>query len=342
MEPYKITDIDLNYIYYSNIKQNQDKKIILIKYNDNNKLQNFVFQIPILDMVNNITIYDNYGEIDLSLNKDTPDIHKFIHFLNELENKIKNDAKTNLSSWFTLDNNNTTINYQKIIRGDSILKIKLIKNNDFETIIQMNNNIKIDLNNFSDNIPDNCPCKIILECYALWIHSSNVFGIFFRPVIISFYINNLYDYKFIEDSDIENIDIPDTDINGTNNKNNIFLTYPNNEKLQSEYNVLYNSLLNTEQRTNKIPNKRGPNKRSQKTKNTKKTSNTSNSEEITSSILQNSLLSKTLLLSNDNNSANNNIKSSDNNLSTNQLLLHDNIDNISSSSSIRDNSNEEM
>ena len=35
----------------------------------------------------------------------------FINQLNELENKIKHDAKSNLSSWFTIDNNNTTINY---------------------------------------------------------------------------------------------------------------------------------------------------------------------------------------------------------------------------------------
>ena len=60
---------------------------------------------------------------------------------------------------------------------------------------------------------------MILECYAIWINSNNDFGIFLRPILISFTPKETYNYKFIEDSDEgEEFDIPDTEVN-----NNIFM-----------------------------------------------------------------------------------------------------------------------
>ena len=115
-------------------------------------------------------------------------------------------------------------------------------------------------------------------------------------------------------------------------QNNIFLTYTDNKKLQSEYNELYNSLVINESSKNKVSNKRGPKK---------KIINTStSSEKIQTSLLQNSLLSKALVLPNNNISlTDNNTSLTDNNTSMKQLL--NNIDNVSSSSSIRDSLHEE-
>ena len=68
---------------------------------------------------------------------------------------------------------------------------------------------------------------MILECYAIWINSNNDFGLFFRPVLLSFNLKekDIYNYKFIE-SDEDEIDIPDTEIN-----HNIFMKGDSNTKL---------------------------------------------------------------------------------------------------------------
>jgi len=227
--PLNIHDIDLNNITYTKIKSNQTKKIILLKYNDkSNSIKNFVIQTPTLLNISTPDFTSGFAEIEVALDgKYNNRIDSFISFLNNLENKIKTDAQNNASEWFNM-NDNQTINFQKIIRESSnyskgTLKIKIIKNNDFETLIQLNNTHKIDTN----SIPANSWCKMILECYAIWINSNNDFGLFFRPVLLSFTLKekDIYNYKFIE-SDEDEIDIPDTEIN-----HNIFMKVDSNNKL---------------------------------------------------------------------------------------------------------------
>lgn len=244
LEPLKINDIDLNKIYYTKIKENQNKKIIIIKYiSDKNKLKNLVFQTPTLTNLNKPNIFNDYAELDILLESKSGNIDYFINFLNDLELKVKDDAKINASRWFT-KNQDSYINFQKIIRDNNTIKVKLIKNNDFETIVQVNNEKRIDY----DLIPENCWSKMILEFYAIWVNSNNDFGLFFRPILISFTIKNIYNYKFLEEeSDSEsNYNIPDTEVG-----NNIFLK-PSNQMLSSskncetsqlECNILYNSLI---------------------------------------------------------------------------------------------------
>jgi len=229
--PLNIHDIDLNNITYTKIKSNQTKKIILLKYNDKSKtnsIKNFVIQTPTLLNISSPDFTSGFAEIEVALDgKYNNRIDSFISFLNNLENKIKTDAQNNASEWFNM-NDNQTINFQKIIRESSnyskgTLKIKIIKNNDFETLIQLNNTHKIDTN----SIPANSWCKMILECYAIWINSNNDFGLFFRPVLLSFNLKekDIYNYKFIE-SDEDEIDIPDTEIN-----HNIFMKVDSSNKL---------------------------------------------------------------------------------------------------------------
>lgn len=230
--PLNIHNIDLNNITYTKIKSNQTKKIILLKYNDKSKtnsIKNFVIQTPTLLNISSPDFTSGFAEIEVALDgKYNNRIDSFISFLNNLENKIKADAQTNASEWFNITETNQTINFQKIIRESSnyskgTLKIKIIKNNDFETLIQLNNTHKIDTN----SIPANSWCKMILECYAIWINSNNDFGLFFRPVLLSFNLKekDIYNYKFIE-SDEDEIDIPDTEIN-----HNIFMKVDSSNKL---------------------------------------------------------------------------------------------------------------
>jgi hypothetical protein len=226
-EPLKIDLVDLSKIVYPKERTNQNKKIILIKLNEN-KCKNFVFQTPTLLNISKSTEKQGYTEIELALvGKEKGKVDKFISFLNNLEAKIKEDAQFNAYTWFnTSSNENTTINFQKIIRESDdyksgTIKLKLIKNNDFETIIELNNNKRISIK----DIPEDSWCKMILEVYAVWVNSANDFGIFLRPILVSFTpkIKDSYNYKFAEESDEDDeIDIPDTE-----NKANIFMQVNN-------------------------------------------------------------------------------------------------------------------
>ena len=126
----------------------------------------------------------------------------------------------NALNWFNLSENNQTINYQKIIRESSnfdkgVLKLKLLKNNDFETIVQLSNNKKINI----CDIPEEYNCKVLLELFAVWVNPNNNFGVFLRPVLVSFEPrNSLYNYKLIDDmEDSEDIqdNILETEVNNT-------------------------------------------------------------------------------------------------------------------------------
>jgi len=227
-EPFKINHIDFNKIAYPKNRSNDKKKIILIKYNDKGKLKNFVFQTPTLLNIGKAQMFNGYYEIELALvGKEKNSVNDLIDFLYELENKIKKDAQSYASEWFNITDKNQTINFQKIIResdnySSGTIKIKIIKNNDFETVLQQNNSKKINV----DSILEDSWCKMILECYAIWINSNNDFGIFLRPILISFTPKEIYNYKFIEDSDEgDDFDVPDTEVN-----NNIFMNIHNNFK----------------------------------------------------------------------------------------------------------------
>jgi hypothetical protein len=230
-EPFKISNVDFSKIVYPKDRINDKKKIILIKYNEKGKLKNFVFQTPTLLNIGKAQMFNGYHEIELALvGKEKERVNYFIDFLNQLEDKIKSDARFNASNWFNITDENQTINFQKIIResdeyNNGTIKLKIIKNNDFETILQQNNSKKIDVN----SIPEDSWTKMILECYAIWINSNNDFGIFLRPILISFTLKETYNYKFIEDSDEgDEFDVPDTEVN-----NNIFMDVRQNYKNKS-------------------------------------------------------------------------------------------------------------
>lgn len=228
-EPFNISNIDLNKIVYPKARTSQNKKIILLKYNDNGKLKNFVFQTPTLLNLFKASKINTYSEIEIALSgKEELKIFKFLNFLNNLEKKIKDDAQANFSSWFDINKDVQTINFQKIIREsddnpNGTIKLKIINNTDFQTCLQINNNKNIKVN----DIPENSWCKLILECYAIWINSNNDFGLFLRPVLVSFTLKETYNYNFVEESDEDEFHIPDTEIN-----TNIFMKINNTSKSQ--------------------------------------------------------------------------------------------------------------
>ena len=216
--PFRINELQIENMCYTNIKSNKKKTIQYIKYNDNNKIKNFIFQTPTLLNVNTIvTKNTNIYELDIPLSgKSDNKINNFEQLLNNIDCKIIKDARVN-HKWFISFPNQKTMKYQKIIRETNIesnnisqnkkniLRLKILKTNDFETILQLNNN-KIK----ASEIPKNCWIKAILEVYAIWIN-ENGFGLFIRPILIDMKTiqQNIYNYKIIEDDSDEIDDMDD-------------------------------------------------------------------------------------------------------------------------------------
>ena len=212
--PYRISEIDINNICYTDIKVNNKKTIIYLKYNDNNKFKNIVFQTPTFMSTYVPKIKNDIYELDVPLmGKEQNKINKFISFLESIDKKIIKDAKNN-NKWFEKFANVKSMKYQRIIREATdktnktgIIRLKLLKTNDFETIIQ-NTTSRMEI----EEINKDCWLRCILELYAIWIN-ENGFGIFVRPVLLNFKPcpKISYNYKLIEDSDDEPaFDVVDT------------------------------------------------------------------------------------------------------------------------------------
>jgi len=226
LEPYRISQIDLDNIRYTRIKSNDRKKVIYLKYQDKKKLKNLVFQTPTLLNINNPIDNGNYYELDIPLKgQNTYKENKLINFLDSLDKKILYDAKMNSHKWFDIVNEGT-VNYQKIIRNsidenyeNGMIRIKILRTPDFETILQINNKERIT----PDNIPQNSWVKMILECYAIWVN-QNGFGLFMRPILVSFKPKEIvnYNYNFIDESDNENDEL-DNIIDTAAENTNIFI-----------------------------------------------------------------------------------------------------------------------
>lgn len=230
--PFKIEDIDFDNIVYKNIKSNTKKTVVFLKYKKKNILKNLVIQTPTFFNINSaISNNTNHYDLDIPLHgKKSDKINKFINFLKELDKKVILDAKINSSAWFSQVETDE-MNYQETIRtsddarfSNGMIRVKIINNDDFKTSLQLNNQTNIT----AEDIPINSWVKMILEIQAIWIN-KNGFGLFVKPMLISFIPIEIKKYKFLEDSEDEIDDVIDdtnsiflnpTDDNGNNYGNN--------------------------------------------------------------------------------------------------------------------------
>jgi hypothetical protein len=216
-EPYKINDIKFDNIVFKKIKLIGNKKIIFIKYKDN-KLNNFVIQ---LSKIKNNNV-NNQNEIEFII--DNP---LYIDLFEKLDNFIIDQAHKN-HIWFEHLDNKSLMNYQRILREDNSIKLRLCNNEELVTKLIINDDIYY---NFDDIISNESTTKIILEIYAVWI-KNNTFGLLLRPINILIKINEkpVYNYKFLEESDDshlqseENINYEsENESNTLNNESHLFI-----------------------------------------------------------------------------------------------------------------------
>jgi len=188
--PYNIKSIDLNNINVKTPKIIKNKKIIFLKYDNNN----FVIQLSKLE--NNI-VFDSTNEIEFEINKKDQ-----INFMNKLDDYIISLGKTNASDWFSHIDDKSSIEYQRILQYNNSVKIKIVNNDNFKTTITLNEESIENLNNL-ENFSLNS--KILLEIYAIWI-KNNSFGLLLRPVNVAFTTVNSYNYDFINETSSESGD----------------------------------------------------------------------------------------------------------------------------------------
>ena len=246
-EPYRCTSINFENIIYKKIKSKyvkQHKKIIYLKYKDGEKNNNFVIQLSKTHGNNVIT----NNEIEFEVND------KLITFFNTLDDSIINEAKNNSQTWFDHIVDTSSINYQRVLNVNNTIKLKFINNNEFTTKCFINEH---EIDSFSDIPTHNTTNKIILECYAVWVKSDS-FGLLLRPVTISLsYVEKqIYNYKFLNDSDNESECLSENDNEYlTENENDLQIFCKNNisELLNiqmqsdttssSDFNINLNNLL---------------------------------------------------------------------------------------------------
>jgi hypothetical protein len=215
LEPLKWEEIKFENIVCHKIirgKKMGGKKIILIKYLNDGELVKFVFQTPKLK-----THVSNSGlTVELLLtNKD----EEFTGFINNLESAVKQLAQKNAlsnESWFNFNDTNAFINFKRILRESNFIKLKLLNDEEFKTdVILEDKNMNLENGNLTS--------KIIVEFYGIWITENNNFGVILRPILVSFkeIKDKKYNYKFIDDSDSEEINIFDTE--GYSHSSDIFL-----------------------------------------------------------------------------------------------------------------------
>lgn len=234
MEPYKIDDIILSNIVLKKTKLISNKKIIFLKYKDDN-LNNFVIQLSKIEN-NNI---NNENEIEFII-----DNKKYIDFFETLDDFIINKSKENYE-WFNHLEDTSSMNYQRILRNNNSIKLKLCNNEELITKLIINDEI---VNNFNNITFDESTSKIILEIYAIWI-KPNSYGLLLRPVNISIKCkeNTFYNYEFLDDSETSESLIEydsDTDINSNNElfiSNNELFVRTNSSNSSSD---LENDLIN--------------------------------------------------------------------------------------------------
>lgn len=220
LKPYRISEIDLDKILYTEVKEGKNKKVIYLKY-DNESNDHLSFQTTSLYNLESLKEKKGFYELDIPLfGENLQKVNQLKNFLKELDKKIIDDARKNSKKWFKGMKN---ITYKSVIRSSNnkskefengVLRIKITEKNNNSPILIDGTGKNINIT----DIKENSNIKMILECYAIWI-TDNGFGLYLKPVLMSFIEKKKiikYEYQLLDDSEEENEpieDVIDTEVN---------------------------------------------------------------------------------------------------------------------------------
>lgn len=228
-EPFLFENIDLNNIIFYKTKETNGKRVIYLKYKNNGKIDDLVTQTPTLWSIKKPKkIGENLHDLEIPLiGKREERVNKFIKFLKNLDKFIIQSAKNNADSWFNDSHNVTYLNTIRDSNNVNIkkgfIKLKIIKSLDFKTVLKRENKYKLKVSEVSENYW----MKSIIQIFAIWIKPNNQFGIYFRPIIISFKkpVNKNLLYSFVKETEDEDDILPESPTSEQEQfqKSNIFI-----------------------------------------------------------------------------------------------------------------------
>ena len=147
-KPFKINQIDTTRIIYGEVSGSDNRKSLLLGYNDlNDGEKRLIFQTTELKNINSLIDKDSYYELDIPLYGESDKrVNLLIDFLKNLDTAFVNEARNKHREWFGDVSN---IKYKSIIRKnvpeseDPILKngsikLKILKNKNSNTRITTN------------------------------------------------------------------------------------------------------------------------------------------------------------------------------------------------------------
>ena len=202
--PFRISDINIDNILYSNPVINDDKTNILLKYNKDNKKHQFLIQTPELVCLSKPILKNDIYEINVTLQaKSSKKMKGLLDFFKLIDDKMQKLGQNN-DDWF----NNKKRVYRKIIRDDNnhpngILKLKVKKEN-IPKYLKVTKNKQSEPANIND-INAGYKIKLVIDIFGLWIRKNNdiyYYGLYLKPVLIDYKV--IEEIAFIEDSESDN------------------------------------------------------------------------------------------------------------------------------------------
>jgi hypothetical protein len=169
--PFRISDINIDNILYSNPVINDDKTNILLKYNKDNKKQQFLIQTPELVCLSSPVLKNDIYEINVGLQaKSSKKINSLLDFFSSLDDKMQKLGQNN-DNWF----NNKKRVYRKIVREDDsypngVLKLKVKKEN-IPKYLKVTKNKQAESANIND-INAGYKIKLVIDIFGLWIRKN--------------------------------------------------------------------------------------------------------------------------------------------------------------------------
>lgn len=358
-KPFRISEIKLDNILYSNPVIKDDKTNILLKYNSNDKKQQFLIQTPELVSISKPKLNKDVYEINVGLQtKSSKKIANLLKFIENLDNKIESLGKNN-NEWF---NGNNAI-YKKLVRSDpnypnGILKLKVKKNN-IPKYLKVTKNKQAE-NGLLEEINDASKIKLVIDIFGLWIRKRNnsyYYGIYLKPVLIDYREEIVEDISFIEDSDSDNENINEildtefeqqydnTETSVMNLNNNLKIDHSLTENVDSAINSINLTIEDINNMSDKIKVSSNNISEKEDTDNTGNTDLTENTENTDNTDNINNIMKRDSTSDSSVNSQNNFIEDSDSdeNIGINIIGNYDNSnykkDEVNSSSSAEEINN---
>ncbi len=185
---YNINEIDMERIVYSEpVTYNENISSIYVSYKDTIRgTSPLLLQIPTLCSIEGIRVINAKSithELLLYLQSKTTDVTEQVRdFFEGLDRKFIMDAKKKYDWKDSVEK----LTYKVLVRQkkndeNGILKIKFIKNNEFETRVFYKDRTIITPDEYHKVFSNKCYVKMIIECVSLWKNKHNIFGLYIRP-----------------------------------------------------------------------------------------------------------------------------------------------------------------